>query len=582
MSVTSQDALPKFPGQLLTIDAPVAALPDVLPKIVELAPVGPDPTEDLADEATSELGFAATRERPAPAPAPVPAAAGDEAAGPPSGQNLLRDRYVLETQLGNGGMATVWRAVDLRRDATAGYGRRVAVKLLRPELRRRPHCIARLQREFRQTQALTHSNVVRVFDLDCDRGTWFIVMELLTGETLGPVLRRAAPAGLAPREALRFASVVGDALAHAHARGITHGDVKPDNIFVTASGELRLLDFGVTPELAQHPDAGDPAGVVRAATRVYASPQVLAGEDAEPRDDVFSLACVAYEMLSGAHPYGRHGVDEALRKGVMPGPIAGFDDVRWNVLVAALDPARAGRPTMADFVRALQTEHPAEAKSPVAVAATPAESPPVVQPAPVAAPAAGAPRRLTLGVLATVAAGLVLVLGILIGRLDTNVKKPVSQAPPARLEAAPQPPPAVVPAADSSPAVAEIAQSPVEQAVPDGPPGLVFFDAPGMVVSKRAVVAAIPMRHLSRVRRAINVNWRLIGGTARAGRDYGGPESGVESFVEGNSFRILYVPILANPGGTLDRTFAIELTRTSPGSSLGPTTRIEVTIRGDS
>ena len=69
-----------------------------------------------------------------------------------------------------------------------------------------------------------------------------------------------------------------------------------------------------------------------------------------------------------------------------------------------------------------------------------------------------------------------------------------------------------------------------------------------MVVSKRAVVAAIPMRHLSRVKRAVNVNWRLIEGTARPGRDYGGPESGVESFVEGNSFRILYVPILANPG----------------------------------
>ena len=127
----------------------------------------------------------------------------------------------------------------------------------------------------------------------------------------------------------------------------------------------------------------------------------------------------------------------------------------------------------------------------------------------------------------------------------------------------------------AAPAVAIAAQSSM-------PPGLVFFDSPGMVVSKRAVVAAIPMRHLSRVKRAVNVHWRLVAGTATPGRDYGGPESGVEPFVEGNSFRILYVPILANPGGTRDRQFTVELTAASPGAELGPTPRVVVTILGDS
>jgi hypothetical protein len=111
---------------------------------------------------------------------------------------------------------------------------------------------------------------------------------------------------------------------------------------------------------------------------------------------------------------------------------------------------------------------------------------------------------------------------------------------------------------------------------------MVFFDVPRMDVSKRAVVAAIPMRHLSRVKRAVNVNWRLIEGTARPGRDYGGPESGVESFVEGNSFRILYVPILANPGSPRDREFTVEMTAASPGAELGPTPRIVITILGES
>jgi hypothetical protein len=93
-------------------------------------------------------------------------------------------------------------------------------------------------------------------------------------------------------------------------------------------------------------------------------------------------------------------------------------------------------------------------------------------------------------------------------------------------------------------------------------------------------VAAVPLRHLNHARRAVSVNWRTIDGTARSGRDYGGPTSGVEPFVEGNSFRILYVPIVPNPAATRDRTFTVELTAVSAGADLGPTSRVEVTILG--
>jgi hypothetical protein len=110
----------------------------------------------------------------------------------------------------------------------------------------------------------------------------------------------------------------------------------------------------------------------------------------------------------------------------------------------------------------------------------------------------------------------------------------------------------------------------------------VFFDGPTMRVSNRAVVAAIPLRHLNRERRAVSVNWRVVDGTARAGRDYAGPPSGTEPFIEGNSFRILYVPILPRSGATADRTFSVELTAASAGASLGPTSRVEVTILGES
>src|SRR4030095_347884 len=110
--------------------------------------------------------------------------------------------------------------------------------------------------------------------------------------------------------------------------------------------------------------------------------------------------------------------------------------------------------------------------------------------------------------------------------------------------------------------------------------GLVSFDSPMMIVSKRAVVAAIPLRHFSRVRRGVRVTWRVVDGTARAGRDYGGPATGVENFVEGNTFRSVYVSILPGARAALDRSFAVELTGASPGTELGPTQRVEVTILG--
>ena len=360
MSATSHDAIPEFPGKVLRIDAPAPA--------AAAAPAAPDFTEDLADEITSELAPASRRKTAAPASVidrgPAQGVAENHAALITSG-SVLRERYVLETQLGNGGTATVFRAVDLRRDASSADGHRVAIKLLRPELRDRPQNVARLQREFRQTQAIAHPNVVRFHDLDCERGSWFIVMELLTGETLGPCLRRASPRGLPEQEALRIAVAVGEALAHAHAHGITHGDVKPDNIYLTTSGEVRLLDFGVAPESMVSAVQGDvPATpVAAAATRVYASPQVLSGHDPEPRDDVFSLSCVIYEMLAGSHPYGRRGADTAQREHVMAAPVAFLDGRRQEVLSAALDLSRAARPSMQELVQAMRRESPPQSPS---------------------------------------------------------------------------------------------------------------------------------------------------------------------------------------------------------------------------
>jgi hypothetical protein len=316
---------------------------------------------------------------------------------------------------------------------------------------------------------------------------------------------------------------------------------------------------------------------------------VLTGAAPEPRDDVFGLACLTYEMLAGAHPYGRRGADVAARAGIVPPAIANLDAGRRASLEAALSLARDGRPAMADFVRALREVARAPGPAVIVPAAiVPAAVPPAAEAAPAAAvvsvPAARSARRPTLPWLAAAAALLALLLGILIGRLQGGGEAP-APAPAPRVEAAAAPPAEA--AADAAEALAEppaapvSAQAPGAAAAAPATAGLVYFDVPQMTVSKRAVVAAIPLRHLSREARPVSVEWRAVDGSARAGRDYGGPASGVERFVEGNSFRILYVPIVQVPGSGRDRSFTVELTRATAGVELGPTPRVEVTILGE-
>ncbi|HET8691178.1 MAG TPA: protein kinase [Steroidobacteraceae bacterium] len=562
MSATREDALTVVHGPPLAFDAS--------------PPAGPDPTSDIADEVTSELGGNALA-APTAAAAPGPATVG----------SVLRDRYVLETRLGAGGTAVVHRAVDLRRDANALDGRHVAIKLLRTELRDRPHAIERLQREFRQSLAAAHPNVVRVFDLDCDRGAWFIVMELLSGEPLGALLRRPPQPGLPPREALRLAGLAADGLAQAHAVGVVHGDVKPDNLFLTDAGDLRILDFGSAPDpgAAAAPSAG-------AVTRAYASPERLAGAEPAPADDVFSLACVTYEMLAGVHPFARLPADEAAAAGRLPGRIPALDEERFAAFARALSFERAARPAMAEFAAALRREPLAEPHVAVPVLPRPADPaphpavPPMVAPRPAQGRSSRGRKPWLMGLAAVAAFVLVLLVGILIGRQRASV--PVASPPVVPAAVTRQ---AEAPATETQAAAAEarvslpppedevLPPAPVE-AVP-GPPGIVFFDAPRMTVSRDAVVAPIPMRNLSKVRRAATVNWRIVEGTARGDRDFGGPLEGSETFIEGNSFRILYVPILQPPRARGERRFVVEMTGTSAGTTLGPTPSVEVTILGD-
>jgi len=252
--------------------------------------------------------------------------------------NLLRGRYLLEERIGEGGTSVVWRARDLRRDPSAPGGQRVAVKVLRPGLRNQERAVERLRREFHHAQTLSHAAIARVYDVDCDGETWFLTLELFEGESLAAILERA-DGPLPVRRALDMLRVCGEALSCAHERGVVHGDFKPGNVFVTTTGQVRVLDFGSASSAWL---AGQTQVIT--ATPAYASPEVLAGHRPELRDDGFSFACVAYEMLTGRHPFDRRTALEARDAARLPERDWNLSARQWHALEAGLSWSREERP----------------------------------------------------------------------------------------------------------------------------------------------------------------------------------------------------------------------------------------------
>jgi non-specific serine/threonine protein kinase len=192
-------------------------------------------------------------------------------------------------------MGEVYRAGDPRLD------REVALKVLPEHLAGSAEALARFEREAKALAALSHPNLVAIFDVGTDRGVCFAIMELLEGETLFDRLKRGP---LPSDKAVEIAIAAADGLAAAHARGIVHRDVKPANIFLTSRGQVKLVDFGLARFAAVAPAEAATAAYVTEAGRVmgtahYMPPEQVRGEAPDGRGDIFSLGCVLYEMLTG-------------------------------------------------------------------------------------------------------------------------------------------------------------------------------------------------------------------------------------------------------------------------------------------
>ncbi|HEX5149133.1 MAG TPA: Stk1 family PASTA domain-containing Ser/Thr kinase, partial [Candidatus Limnocylindrales bacterium] len=205
---------------------------------------------------------------------------------------VLGGRYRLLELLGQGGMATIYRARD------AQLERDVAVKVLRPEYGRDPDFFARFRQEAQSAASLNHPGVVAVYDYGTDIVGPFIVMELVDGEDLASIIRRSG--ALPPRQAARLTAGVAHAIAAAHENGFVHRDIKPGNILVTREGRVKVADFGIARAIAEAALTlpGTTLGSVH-----YFSPEQARGEPTTPASDIYSLGIVLFELLTGHRPW---------------------------------------------------------------------------------------------------------------------------------------------------------------------------------------------------------------------------------------------------------------------------------------
>ncbi|HTE66046.1 MAG TPA: Stk1 family PASTA domain-containing Ser/Thr kinase, partial [Candidatus Binatia bacterium] len=219
---------------------------------------------------------------------------------------LIGGRYRLIAPLGEGGMATLWRAVDEQLD------REVAVKLLREQFSSDAGFAARFKQEARSAGSLSHPNIVPVYDYGTDGtdGVQFIVMQLIEGQDLSSILRERTV--LTTEDAVKVAIGVASALEVAHRRGIVHRDVKPGNILITDEGDVKVTDFGIARAVseASMTVTGTTLGSVH-----YFSPEQARGDEVTGASDVYALGIVLYEMLTGRRPFeGDSAAGVALKR----------------------------------------------------------------------------------------------------------------------------------------------------------------------------------------------------------------------------------------------------------------------------
>ncbi len=254
--------------------------------------------------------------------------------------HVLGGRYRLEALLGQGGMSSVYRGSD------SNLRRAVAVKLIHTHLTNDPEFIRRFETEAAAVAKLRHPNIIQVFDFDRDNGTYYMVLELVSGESGDRRVRRLAAAGerMPAPEVAAITATIAEAIEYAHQQGLIHRDIKPANIMLTENGQAVLMDFGVAKILGgtQHTATGMVIG-----TAYYISPEMVRGRPPSAQSDVYALGATLFEMLAGQPAFTGDSAMSVMMKHVNePVPdVRRFAPETPAYLAAVVEKAMAKDPT---------------------------------------------------------------------------------------------------------------------------------------------------------------------------------------------------------------------------------------------
>jgi serine/threonine-protein kinase len=222
-------------------------------------------------------------------------------------RTIVNDRYEIGKRIGRGGMAEIFQARDILLD------RPVAMKVLFPEFATDPAFVERFRREAQAAANLNHPNIVAVYDWGKVNNTYYIAMEYVNGRTLADILKQSGT--LTPMQVCDVMSEVASALISAHQNGVIHRDIKPGNILVSTTGQVKVADFGIARALGAGVEQGLTQTGAVMGTATYFSPEQAQGVSTDQRSDIYSLGVVMYEMLSGVPPFtGENAVAIAYKQ----------------------------------------------------------------------------------------------------------------------------------------------------------------------------------------------------------------------------------------------------------------------------
>jgi hypothetical protein len=457
---------------------------------------------------------------------------------------VLRNRYVIRGRLGSGEIGTVYKALDRLRSEHSDFDFCVALKILSDASLGQPDAVSKLRREFYCAQALSHQSIVKVFELDQDQGFDFFTMELLDGELLSSVMKKFQPRCLPRAFAWAVIREVGAGLAHAHSRQVIHGDIKPRNIMLTTSGELRILGFGA---LADHGAPDEP----------------------DSRDDLQALACLAYELLAGKPAFA--GLARGAPGAIPPRP-PGLAQRQWKALIAGLSISHEGRSiSIKEWIGALNP-----GSEPLGTVPDPKEAD-IVPPA---------KKRARLKQIMPFVAVLVFVIvsWFLLNRPAAPPPAAVS-AQDAAPVASPEFLAATSATAESEDRAAEeqesapkVEKKPAVPVVRVNKPERIAIATDNYRIRSGEKFAEIHVNRAFGKAGESSFDWWTESGSAAGGPDYVPQARTTKFFLPGARTASLFVKVFSNDARNRAETFYVMIGNPSSGSSLGPISKAAITL----